>query len=286
MRLNHNLASLNIYNQLVKSERAQNSAMGRVSSGSKISSAAENPYALSQSESQRMQIRGLQAAQRNLQDGVSMFQSIDSSLDSITSALHRIKELTIQAGGISSDEDKNKMQIEINQMKRSIEDTVKNSQFNGVMLLNDVNVTSNSNPNSLLMAAGSNSNENISIPTYNLNIDKIGDEVSGKFIDSIVVTLPSDMEQGLGVIDSALTRVLNTRSKYGALQNRFESMYNNIGETEDTLQKAESGVRDADIALEMIEYSKNKILVETGNALLVQSNNFPMDTLRILENIR
>jgi flagellin len=286
MRLSHNLASLNIYNQLSKNEKLQSKAMNRISTGVKVSRAADDPYVLAQSENQRMQIRGLQMAQRNVQDGVSMLQTNDSALSSVTSMLQRIRELTIQAGGVTTSDDKTTIQNEISQMVKGIDDVVNNTEFNGVKLLNDSTVASNSVPNNIKMAGGSNSSETINIPVFNFISSKLGDESSGKFLNSVDVTTPNGIDEGLGIIDSSLKTIIGAQSKIGALENRFESMYNNLGTTSDTIQSSESEMRDSDISLEMVELSKNGILIEAGNALLAQTNRFPMEILKILENVR
>ena len=136
MRLMHNLNSLNIYREQNKVVSRQSAALRRISSGYKINSAKENPNAIASSEKMRIQIRGLQMAQRNAQDGVSMLQTADGALDNITSMLQRIRELTVQAGNDSATiEDKKVIQEEINNLKQGIGDIIKNTQFNGVELL-------------------------------------------------------------------------------------------------------------------------------------------------------
>jgi flagellin len=286
MRLNTNLAALNIYREHVKTLKGQSASMERISSGYKVNSAGENPNALAQSERLRIQIRGLQMAQRNAQDGISMLQTAEGGLDSVTSMLQRIKELTVQAGGATSSDDKAIIQGEVNQLISGINDAVKNTEFNGVKLIGDDSVANNSNPRVINMPSGANVDERIEIPVFNLTADKIGDEASGKYLTSIDLTKDGGIEEAFTIVDSALSTVLGARSKLGALLSRFEGSYNMTSAVGQATQNAESNLRDADIAFEMMNYAKFNLLMEAGNAMMLQANKFPQDILRILENIK
>jgi flagellin len=291
MRLNHNMAALNIYREHVKTLKGQSGAIDRISSGNKVNGAKDNPNALAQSERLRIQIRGLQMAQRNAQDGMSMLQTAEGGLNNVTSMLHRIKELTVQSGGATNDADKAVLQGEINQLISGINDTVKNTEFNGVKLIGDDTIDStinnnSTNPKVIYMASGANVGEKIEIPVYNLTADKIGDENTGKYLSSIDITKDGGIDEALNVIDAALSTVLSVSSKYGALENRFEGVYNMTDAVGQNIQRAESDLRDADMALEMMNYAKYNLLMESGNAMMVQANKFPQDILRILENVK
>jgi flagellin len=286
MRLNVNLAALNIYREHVKTAKGQSVAIDRISSGSKANRAADDPNAIAQSERMRIQIRGLQMANRNAQDGVSMLQTAEGGLDNVTSILHRIKELSVQAGGATSTDDKAVIQNEINELVSGIDDIVKNTEFNGVKLLGDEKVTDNSKPNMLDMATGANVDERISIPIHNLTSNYIGDVSKEKYLKFIDVTNDGGVDEALSIVGGALDTVFSVRSKYGALQNRFESTIQITSAVETTIQKAESDMRDADIAEEMMSYTKYNLLMEAGNAMMVQANKFPQDILRILENVK
>lgn len=285
MRLNQNLASLNIYRSHVKNLKASSLAMNNISSGEKINSAKDSPNAIAQSEKLRLQIRGTQMAARNVQDGVSMVQSSDSALDSVTSMLHRIRGLAVQAESINSKEDKVIIQNEIEQMLKGIDDTINNNEFNGVKLLAS-GTNGNENPSVMYMPSGANVDEKIEIPVYKLTTDMIGNLSSGEKLANINVLENNGIDKALATIDGAVETILTARSKYGALQNRLESLYENLNEMSTAVQRAESTIKDADIAEEMIELAKTNILIDAGNAMMVQSNNFPREVLRILENVR
>lgn len=280
MRLYHNMMSMNLYSNYLKNLVNQSKSIRNLSSGTKLNSAKENPNTLGQSEQLRIQIRGLQAAQKNLQDGASMIQTVDSSLDSITQAIQRIKELITQSGsGVMASEDKKAIQSEIDQLKNHIDLTSQNTEFNGVRLISNSNVTTNNNPEILNMTSGANVGDNIEIPMYKVSSNTLG-------IDNIDVLDASKLGNNLSKIYEALKNVSSIRSAYGALQQRFESLIENSSGTEGMLEKADSNLRDADIANEMLEYSKSNILIEAGTALMAQSNRFPQDVLRILERLK
>lgn len=286
MRLNQNLASLNIYRNQVSNYRKQSSAINNISNGYKVNSAKQNPNNLAKSESMRMQIRGLQMAARNAQDGMSMLNTVDGAIDSISSMLQRIRELTIQAGGANNDEAIEAIQQEINEMVKGIDDAANNCDFNGVRLIKNDEVVDNNSPTYIKMAGGANVGETIQIPKYNLSTNMLGGASAGDKLRNIDVTTDEGRSKALSTIDSAIDTVTSVRSKYGALQNKFESLYTNLSSIEISIQGAESSLRDADISYEMMELARANILVEAGNAMMVQSNNFPKEVLRILENMR
>jgi len=282
MRINSNIASLNIYREYSKNLIKQTSSLGRISSGIKINSAKEDPNGLAQSERFRMQIRGLQMAANNTQDGVSMLQTAEGGLEGITSSLQRVRELLVQAGGATTDADKADIQTEIKQMLDGANDMANNTEFNGVKLLNVGNPTDIGKATGTIgMATGVNVGEKIDIPTYNLTSEGLGLKTGTEFnVDA------SHTDTSLELVDNALHAIVSARSKFGAIENRFQSSYDSITEISDKTQEAESGIRDTDMATEIMEYSKENILVEAGNAMMVQSNQLPQNALKILENVR
>lgn len=291
MRLNHNLASLNIYREHIKVLGNQSKALDRISSGNKINSAKDNPNAIASSERMRMQIRGLQMAQRNAQDGVSVLQTADGGLDSITNMLQRIRQLTVQAGsGANTPSDIENIQREINEMIEGIDSIAANTEFNGVHVLNpegDPSVAYDNNVPSkkLIMPIGANVGEEVEIPLYDVSSNNLTDGTNS--LSELKAGLEGlGIDKALSIIDGATNTVLSVRSKYGALSNRFESTYNKVAEIHDTITGAESQIRDADVAEEMMEFAKNNVLIDAGHAMMVQSNKFPQDVLRILENVK
>ena len=285
MRLNQNMQSLNVYRNYKKNLVSQSVALDRISTGSKINSAKDNPNKLGVSEGLRLQIRGLQMAERNIQDGISMIQTVDSALSTVGESLIRIKELTVQAGGAVSDSDLAVIQEEIDQLKSHIDYTVNNSDFNGVKLLNSDRVTTNEYPKYLKHVVGANVKEEIEIPIFNLNIEMLTDN-KGNSLKDVNVTNSNNLDRNLTVVDSALETVNSVRSRYGAIQNRMDTSAQNLNGSSFNLENAESRIRDSDIALEMAEYARTSVLHETSIALLQQTNKFPQEILRVLENMK
>lgn len=286
MRINVNLASLNIFNAQQKNMKDQSTALNRLSSGRKFSTAAENPNAIAQSERLDMEIRGMTMAQRNMQDGMSMLQTGEGGLNNIASLLQRVRELAVQAGGGNNSSDNQIIQNEIKQTLSGIDDIAKNTEFNGVKMLNDGDVTDNNSPLNMSMSIGYNSNESANIPKYNLSPDLLGDPSSGNVLSNIDVTAPDGVNNALTAVDKALSTVLDASSKYGALENRFEDTYNMSQSISENVQRAQSNLDDADISEEMINYARDGVLIDAGNALMVQSNRLPQEALEILRNVK
>ena len=279
MRLSHNMASLNIFTAYSKASAEQSVSLNRISSGIKISNAKDSPVGFSESEKMNMQIRGLQMANRNLQDGVSMLQANDGGLNEITSTIQRIRQLTVQASSDSTTtEDKSNIQNEINAMIKTVDQLSGGTSYNGVNLLN------NKSGIPVNMAIGANPNDTVDIPTYDLSSNKIGD---GKnYLSDIDVTTTAGAKSALDVIDGALDTVIGARSKYGALENTFASSQDNNTAISDKLTDAYSSIKDTDIATEMVQFSKDGIITDAGTAMLVQTNKFPQEILQILQNVK
>lgn len=285
MRLNQNMESLNVYRNYKKNLSTQAVALNRISTGTKINSAKDNPNKLGVSEGLRLQIRSLQMAEKNIQDGVSMMQTVDGTLSTINETLTRIKELTVQSGGATNDDDLAVIQGEINQLKEHIDYTVNNSDFNGIKLLSSDKVVNKDYPKFLDHKVGVTSDEDIKIPVFNIQTYMLTDK-EGNSIANLDVTDKNNIDKNLSTIDGAIQMVTSIRSKYGSIQNRMETSAENLTGSSSNLVSAESRIRDTDIALEMAEYSRTSILNETSIAIMQQTNKFPQEVLRILENMK
>lgn len=278
MRININMKSLGIYSGYKKNIIDNSAAMEKIASGKKINSAKDNPLKIEQSENFRMQIRALEMANKNLQDSSSMIQVADSTMGTISEALIRMKELTVQAASETTNEaDRNIIQSEIDQLKSYIDDTANNTEFNGNKLLVNGNVTDNSKPKYVEMQIGANVGDNIGIPFFNVSSETLG-------IDKLDVV--NDATKALNSIDEALKDVNGCRAKYGAVQNRLETSIEITSSSSYIYEKSSSDINDADIALEMAEIARTSILMESATAMMAQSNNFPKDMLNILANLR
>lgn len=278
MRININMKSLGIYSGYKKNIAANSAAMNKISSGKKINSAKDNPLKIEQSENFRMQIRALEMANKNLQDSTSMIQVADTAMGTISEALIRMKELTVQAANeVTNEADRKLIQDEIDVLRSHIDDTAKNTEFNGNKLLVNGNVTDNSKPDYVEMQIGANVGESIGIPFFNVSSETLG-------IDKLDVV--NDATKALNSIDEALKNVNGCRAKYGAVQNRLENSIEITSSSSYIYEKSSSDINDADIALEMAEIARTSILMESATAMMAQSNNFPKDMLNILANLR
>ncbi|MFR2218718.1 flagellin [Clostridium sp.] len=278
MRININMKSLGIYSGYKKNIAANAAAMEKISSGKKINSAKDNPLKIEQSENFRMQIRALEMANKNLQDSSSMIQVADTAMGTISEALIRMKELTVQAANeVTNEADRKLIQDEIDVLRSHIDDTAKNTEFNGNKLLVNGNVTDNSKPDYVEMQIGANVGDSIGIPFFNVSSETLG-------IDKLDVV--NDATKALNSIDEALKNVNGCRAKYGAVQNRLENSIEITSSSSYIYEKSSSDINDADIALEMAEIARTSILMESATAMMAQSNNFPKDMLNILANLR
>lgn len=270
MRIYHNTASLNILKQYNRVLLKQRDSLENISSGVKIKSPKDNPNKLANGEKINMRLRGTQMAGKNMQDGISLLQTAEGTLGEITESLQRIKELVVRSGaGTLSEEDKGTINNEIKSLTEGIYSMADSSDFNGVKILSQ-------NPTSdVLMASGSEAFEFIEIPVNNigtggnLNLD-------GLYKDETV-------DEKLEKVDKAISDIIGIRSSYGALESRFEGTYERLQSTEETLTSSFSSLMDADIAEEMINYSKYDILAQAANAMMVQTNKMPSEILSILK---
>lgn len=278
MRININMKSLGIYSGYKKNIAANSAAMEKISSGKKINSAKDNPLKIEQSENFKMQIRALEMANKNLQDSTSMIQVADTAMGTISEALIRMKESTVQAANeVTNEADRKLIQDEIDVLRSHIDDTAKNTEFNGNKLLVNGNVTDNSKPDYVEMQIGANVGDSIGIPFFNVSSETLG-------IDKLDVV--NDATKALNSIDEALKDVNGCRAKYGAVQNRLENSIEITSSSSYIYEKSSSDINDADIALEMAEIARTSILMESATAMMAQSNNFPKDMLNILANLR
>lgn len=272
MRLNKNMFSLNIYENYQKRLKTNSHEVKNISSGLKINKAKDNPGKISQSESLKIQILSNDMAKRNIQDTNSMIQTVDGAMGEMGDTLLRLKELTVQAGsGAMVDVDRNSIQLEINRLTEHIDYIAKNTDFNGVKLIDGTGT--------IKATIGSMQGDTIDLPKTDLKKDALG-------IDSIDITNPNNVNAAIKSIDDAILKVSSARSLYGAVQLRLENTGDNVDSSTISLQKSQTNIADADIAEEMLKYSESQILVQSSLALMAQSNNFPQDTLKVLQNIK
>ncbi|MHB1650910.1 MAG: flagellin N-terminal helical domain-containing protein [Desulfitobacteriaceae bacterium] len=272
MLINTNISAMNANRNLNNTNNALQKSLEKLSSGFRINRAADDAAGLAISETMRAQIGGLNQAQRNAQDGISLIQTAEGGLSEIQSMLQRMRELTVQASNSTySASDIANMQKEMDQLSGEI-DHISTTKFNGVTLLNG-------GGNAITIQTGANSADQLFLQTSNIQASTASLLVgTGTFI-ALSVGANSTV---LSNIDLALASVSGSRAYLGANQNRLEHTINNLTTTSENLTAAEARIRDVDMAKEMSEFTKNQILSQAGTAMLAQANQQPQSILKLL----
>jgi flagellin len=285
MRINHNITAMNSYRQTTANNVNQSKNMERLSSGLRINRGADDAAGLSISEKMRAQIRGLDQAGRNVQDGISLIQTADGALNEAHSILQRMRELTVQAASdTNASEDRTAITGELTQLAETLTDISTDTQFNGQKLLTGQAATVAGNAGAVTIQAGANSGETIVIDLTTTGAKKaelatVAAAVGGANID---VTDAAKATTYLGKLDTAIKDVSTGRAYLGSVQNRLEYTANNLASSSQNTQVAESRIRDVDMAKEVLESSKNSILAQASQAMLAQANQQPQSILQLL----
>ncbi|MDQ0089893.1 flagellin [Paenibacillus anaericanus] len=268
MYINTNVAALNAHRNLGSNNTQMGKTMEKLSSGFRINRAADDAAGLAISEKMRFQINGLNQASRNAQDGVSLLQTAEGALTEVHSMLQRLNTLANQsATGTYATEDRGALQQEVTQLLSEINNIAKSTNFNGI---------------DLLKASGK--------VSFQIGVDKTNTllatlksmQTSSLKISSLSISTQTKARSALALIKSAINTVSDQRAKFGAIQNRLEHTINNLGVTSENLAASESRVRNADMAKEMTEFTRNQILVQAGTAMLAQANSAPQSVLKLL----
>lgn len=274
MRINHNIAALNTYRQLGNANKAQQSSMEKLSSGLRINRAGDDAAGLSISEKMRGQIRGLDQASKNAQDGISLIQTAEGALNEVHSILQRQRELVVQAGndGTLESDDAKAIQDEITQLNDELDGIADRTEFNGKKLLDG--------SYSAKFQIGANSGQQLTL-TINSGATSAGFTASELTVSGIAANGTS-FDADVALVDAAIAKVSAARSNLGANQNRLEHTINNLDNASENLSAAESRIRDVDMAKEMMEQTKNAILAQAAQAMLAQANQQPQGVLQLL----
>ncbi len=270
MVVQHNMQAANANRMLGITTGAQAKSTEKLSSGYKINRAADDAAGLAISEKMRSQIRGLDRASTNAQDGISVVQTAEGALNEVHSMLQRMNELATQAANdTNTSQDRSQIQLEINQLTSEINRVRSTTQFNTMNLLSG----SFKNKN---LQVGSLSGQSIELNISNMSASALG--VSG-------LKVSSHLKAGnaMSKIQKAIDKVSTQRAKLGAVQNRLEHTIANLDNVSENTQAAESRIRDTDMAKEMVTYSKNNILMQAGQSMLAQANQSNQGVLSLLQ---
>lgn len=275
MVVQHNLQAANTNRQLGITTSAQAKSTEKLSSGYKINRAADDAAGLSISEKMRSQIRGLNKASSNAQDGVSLVQTAEGALNETHSILQRMNELATQAAnGTNTTVDRSAIKAELDQLTSEIDRIQSTTQFNTMNLLDG---TFSGTTNKMKLQVGALSGQSIDFSIANMCASKIG--LKAALSVSTFTKAGSYMKS----VQDAIEVVSKQRSAMGAIQNRLEHTIANLDTTSENTQSAESRIRDTDMASEMVEYSKNNILAQAGQSMLAQSNQSTQGVLSLLQ---
>jgi flagellin len=281
MIINHNMSAMFANRVLGVQTGNVGNNIEKLSSGMRINRAADDASGLAVSEKLRGQIRGLNQAERNIQNGVSFIQATEAYLQETQDILHRLRELSVQAAnGIYSDEDRMQIQVEVSQLVDEVNRIASHAQFNGMNMMTGRFSTDGQATMQFQIGANMDQNERVFIGT--MTAEALGLQGIQGTTDSVSISTPEQANLTIGALDSALRVVSKQRADLGAYQNRFEMAAVGIGSAAENLQAAESRIRDVDMASEMVDYVKNTILVQSGTAMLAQANTQPQSVLQLL----
>jgi flagellin len=272
MVLQHNMQAANTNRYLNVSVKAQAGVTEKLSSGYRVNRAADDAAGLNISEKMRAQIRGLNQANRNSEDGISLIQTAEGALQEIHTILQRMSELATQgANDTNVTADRHALKLELTALSSEITRIANTTEFNTMKLLSG-------NFKSKNLQVGANYMQHISISISGMTASKLHVQNSKLQISNYKVATAT-----ISVIHAAINKVSDQRSQLGALQNRLEHTINNLSNVAENLQAAESQIRDTDMATTMVEYSKNNIIQQAAQSMLSQANQSTQGVLSLLQ---
>jgi flagellin len=272
MVVQHNMQAANTNRYLNVSVKAQAGVTEKLSSGYRVNRAADDAAGLNISEKMRAQIRGLNQANRNSEDGISLIQTAEGALQEIHTILQRMSELATQgANDTNVTADRHALKLELTALSSEITRIANTTEFNTMKLLSGNFQKKN-------LQVGANYMQHISISISGMTASKLNVQNSNLKISNYKVATAT-----ISVVHAAINRVSDQRSQLGALQNRLEHTINNLSNVAENLQAAESQIRDTDMATTMVEYSKNNIIQQAAQSMLTQANQSTQGVLSLLQ---
>jgi len=280
MIINHNLSAMFANRQVKFNELDLNKDIEKLSSGMRINRAGDDASGLAVSEKMRSQIRGLNQAERNIETAVSFIQTTEGYLAETQDIMHRIRELAVQsANGVYTDEDRAQIQVEVSQLVDEVNRIASHAQFNGLNMLTG----RFANParggtatGQMFFQIGANMDQRKQVFIGTMTAGALG-------LAGISISTPDKANAVIGSVDNALQQVSRQRADLGAYQNRFEMAEKGVAVAAENMQAAESLIRDTDVAAQMVDYTKNQILMQSSTAMLAQANLKPRSVLQLLQ---
>lgn len=284
MIINHNISAIFANRTLKFNNWNINKNIEKLASGMKINRAGDDASGLAVSEKMRSQVRGLKRGVQNAEDGISFIQTAEGYLQEIQDILQRVRELSVQASnGIYTEEDRMMIQVEVSQLVDEIDRVASHAQFNGMNMLTGRfarPIGENTPTASMWFQIGANMDqrEQVFIQTMTARGLRVKQATTGS---SVSLGTPELSNRAIGTVDVALTEVAKQRADLGAYQTRLEFATKGLMSGYENLQASESRIRDTDIAEQMVDFTKNQILVQTGTAMLAQANLMPQSVLQL-----
>ena len=273
--INTNIPSLNTQRNLSTTNGQLAQAIQRLSSGLRVNSAKDDAAGLAIAERMNAQVRGMNVAIRNANDGISLAQVAEGALGKVGDMLQRMRELAVQsANATNSASDRDNLNAEYTQLSQEIDRTLSGTKFNGQAILG-----ADAGSLTFQIGAGTDTTDTLDISTTDLTADTLLTGATGASIDGADA---ANAQAAIGLIDTALDRINGQRANYGAVQNRFESVIGNLMVASENQSAARSRIMDADYAAETAALTRAQILQQAGNAMLAQANQLPQNVLQLL----
>jgi flagellin len=280
MIINHNMSALYANRTVKFNELDLNKDIEKLSTGMRINRGGDDASGLAVSEKLRSQIRGLNQAGRNIESAVSFIQTTEGYLAETQDIMHRVRELAVQsANGIYTDEDRAQIQVEVSQLVDEVNRIASHAQFNGLNMLTG----RFANPaaggvtgGEMFFQVGANMDQRKQVFIGTMTAQALN-------LRGISISTPDKANAVIGSVDNALKQVSKQRADLGAYQNRFEMAAKGVAVAAENMQAAESLIRDTDIASQMVNYTKNQILMQSSTAMLAQANLKPRSVLQLLQ---
>jgi len=277
MIINHNMSAINANRVLGNTQMDIQKDLEKLSSGQRINRASDDASGLAVSEKMRSQIRGLNQAGQNIQNGVSFIQTTEGYLGETTDIVQRLRELAVQsANGIYSASDRGMIQVEVSQLVDEVNRIASHAQFNGMNMLTGAFAKTGAGGQAgagLSIQVGANADQNKTIFIGTMSALALGlQQNGGQGVTSISIATPQDANGSLARLDKALETITKQRADLGAYQNRFEMAAKGVAVAGENLTASESRIRDVDMASQMVSYTKNQVLQQAGSAMLAQAN--------------
>lgn len=281
MIINHNMSAMYANRTLGNTSMDIAKDIEKLSSGQRINRAGDDASGLAVSEKLRGQIRGLNQATKNIENGVSFIQTSEGYLGETQDILHRMRELAVQgANGVYTSEDRMQIQVEVSQLVDEINRIASHAQFNGMSIM--TGRFAKNGPAVMQFQVGANMDQNKQVFIGTMTAEALGLKGAQGTAEMVTLEDPGKANQAIGRLDTALKIVSKQRADLGAYQNRFEMAAKGVSVASENLQAAESRIRDTDMAGEMVNYVKNQILDRAGSAMLAQANTRSNNVMALL----